>query len=146
MVISDEGIEFIIEREGEKLTAYLDSVGVWTIGVGHTKGVKRGQRITSAESRELFEADIAEFEEAVNDLVKIPLTQNEFDALVSFTFNLGKGALKKSTLLKKLNKGDKESAANEFLKWNKGRINGKLIAIKGLTIRRTLERKLFLGR
>jgi lysozyme len=145
MKIDDAGIQFIKEREGEELTAYRDSAGVWTIGVGHTRGVKKGDKIDRNKSTLLLLQDLAEAENAINHLVTVPLTQSQFNALVSFTFNLGSESLQKSTLLKLLNKKQYISAAGEFEKWNKEHVDGKLVPSKGLSIRRDLERTLFLS-
>lgn len=145
MKISDNGIQFIKDCEGEKLTAYRDSVGVWTIGVGHTKNVGPGMRISAEQSLAFLRDDLAETEAAVNKLVKVALTQNQFDALISLTFNIGSGNFASSRLLKFVNVKNFKAAADAFLSWNKGRINGKLTVIKGLTIRRGRERALFLA-
>ncbi len=150
MQTSAAGRAAIKQREGVVLTAYLDSVGIWTIGVGHTSAagapkVSSGMKITAAEADEILSRDLAVFEAAVSSAVRVNLTQNEFDALVSLAFNIGAGAFKKSTLIKKLNAGDRMGAADQFLVWNKGTVNGKKVAIKGLTTRRTAERKQFLS-
>jgi GH24 family phage-related lysozyme (muramidase) len=138
---SVEGIRLIKEFEGCVLTAYQDSVGVWTIGIGTTKGVKKGQVITEAQAIGFLEADLASFEAQINKLVKVQITQPMFDAIACFTYNLGGGALGSSTLLKKLNARDFKGAADEFLKWDKA--GGRQLA--GLTRRRQAERKLFLS-
>jgi len=140
MKISQAGINAIKDYEGVRLKAYDDGVGVWTIGVGHTKGVQRGDEITMAQADEFLRADLAEAEKAVNTRVIVPLTQGQFDALVSFVFNLGAGAFMASTLLKKLNAGDYDGAADEFLRWNKA--GGR--ALPGLVKRRISERIMFL--
>lgn len=146
MKISQDGINLIKHFEGCRLKAYLDSVSVPTIGYGHTKGVKEGMIITETKAEELLKQDLEYFENRVLDLVKVNLTQHQFDALVSFAFNVGEGNLKKSTLLKKLNntiffrQTEVEAIADEFLKWNKA--GGKVLA--GLTKRRQAERSLFL--
>jgi lysozyme len=126
--------------EGLRLEAYQDSVGVWTIGYGHTKGVKRGDKITHEQAEEFLKQDMQEAIDGVNRLVRVPLTQQQFDALVDFTFNLGVGNLSKSTLLKLLNQGSYAEAGKEFLKWN--RAGGKVLA--GLTTRRGVEADMFL--
>lgn len=121
MKTSDKGKDFLAEVEGEVLTAYKDTGGVWTIGVGHTSDehlkVTPGLKITKAKSRELLDIDILEAEEAVNRLVQVPLSQGQFDALVSFVFNLGEGQFADSTLLRKLNAGDYTGAAKQFERW-----------------------------
>jgi lysozyme len=138
--LSSEGRELIKYFEGLRLEAYRDSVGVLTIGYGHTEGVFEGQTITESVADELFGADIRRFEIAVTKLIKLGLRQRQFDALVSFAFNLGENALRSSTLLKKLNAG--AEADTEFLRWVHA--GGK--ALPGLIIRRMAERLLFLNR
>ena len=140
MQISDAGLELIKRFEGVRLSAYDDGVGVWTIGVGHTKGVKPGDVSTAEQVDQWLREDAQEAEQAVNRLVRSPLSQAQFDALVSFVFNLGAGALERSTLLKRLNGRDYDAAANEFLRWNIA--GGRVLA--GLTKRRIAERMLFL--
>ena len=137
---SDKGIRAIEGYEGVRLSAYLDSVNVPTIGVGHTLGVKMGDVITKEQAEEFLRADLEDAEYAVNKYVLMPLNQNQFDALVSFVFNLGAGAFKGSTLLKRLNAGLYKEAADEFLKWNKA--GGKVL--QGLVNRRVAERAMFL--
>jgi lysozyme len=151
MKTSAAGRKAITEREGLRLKAYQDSVGIWTIGVGHTSAagpptVVKGMKITAALADQILTRDLAIFEKAVNEAVTVPLSQNEFDALVSFAFNVGAGAFQKSTLLKELNGGHRYGAANEFLKWDKITVNGKKKVLKGLTIRRKAEREQFLSK
>lgn len=140
MQISDAGLELIKRFEGVRLSAYDDGVGVWTIGVGHIKGVKPGDVATADQVDQWLREDVQEAEQAINRLARAPLSQAQFDALVSFTFNLGAGALERSTLLKRLNGRDYDAAANEFLRWNIA--GGRVLA--GLTKRRIAERMLFL--
>ncbi len=147
MKTSPPGRAAISAREGNVLTAYRDSVGILTIGVGHTSAagapkVTAGMKITAAESDEILSRDLAQFEAAVSNAVKVPINQNEFDALVSLAFNIGGGAFAKSTLVRKLNAGDRAGAADQFLVWNKA--GGKVL--KGLVTRRKAERKQFLSR
>lgn len=135
-------IDIIKKHEGLRLEAYLPTPNdVWTIGYGHTHTTKQGMKITAGQAESLLRKDIAWVEKAVNTLVVVPLTQNQFDALSSFVFNVGEGAFSSSTLLRLLNSGDYEGAANQFLRWNKqkGRV------LNGLTKRREEERKLFLS-
>jgi len=128
---------------GGRITAYLDPVDIPTIGWGHTnhhgRKFKMGDIWTQAECDEEFRSDMIRFEKAVKVLVKVPLRQWQFDALVSFSFNVGEGALGKSTLLRRVNAGDFEGAALEFQKWNKA--GGHVLA--GLTRRRASESLLF---
>lgn len=142
MKISENGLRLIRSFEGLELKAYKDSVGVWTIGYGSTgPHVTQGMTITQAQAETLLKSDVSRFENGVSDLVKVPLNQNQFDALVSFSFNLGLGNLKSSTLLRKLNSLDYSGAANEFPRWNKA--GG--VTLKGLTRRREAEKALFLS-
>lgn len=138
--INEEGLKLIKEFEGLRLEAYLDVVGIPTIGYGSTHGVKLGDKITEEEAESLLKEDLKIYEDVVERLVKVPLTDNQFSALVSFTYNLGQGNLASSTLLKLLNKGEYTQAADQFLRWNKA--GGKVY--KGLTRRREAERELFL--
>jgi len=148
MKLSKRGEALIKSFESCRLRAYLDGGGVWTIGFGHTNGVKQGDTCTQEEADALFDAEIVIYEDGVNSLVKAPINQNEFDALVSFAYNVGLDidtddvaeGLGDSTLLKKLNKWDYAGAAAEFPKWNKD--NG--IVVNGLTRRRKAEQALFL--
>lgn len=142
MKISQKGIDLIKSFEGLELKAYQDVVGVWTIGYGSTGShVKPGMVITPKEAEDLLRKDVARFEACVDKQVSVPLTQNQFDALVSFAFNLGCGNLASSTLLRKLNAKDYKGASLEFVKWN--RAGGKVLA--GLTRRREAEKALFLS-
>ncbi|AUG88530.1 putative endolysin [Pseudomonas phage TC6] len=139
-------IDAIKEHEGLRLVAYLDSVGVWTIGYGDTgPDVVKGLTITKEEAEKRLRKRLVEFEGYVNTYVKVPLKQHQFDALVSLVYNIGPANFKTSTLLKKLNAGDYIGAADQFLVWDKGRVDGKLVVIKGLANRRAKERKQFLG-
>lgn len=140
MKIGKEGLELIKKFEGCKLEAYYCPAKVLTIGVGHTgPDVKVGTKITQEEADNILRKDLERFEKGVEGALKVGVNQNQFDALVSFAFNCGLGALHSSTLLKKLNKGNYKAAASEFLKWNKAR--GKVLA--GLTKRRQAEKLLF---
>lgn len=139
------GIDLIKSFEGFKATAYLDIVGVPTIGYGTTEGVtkddvKNGRTITQAHGEELLKAHLAKVESGINQLVKIQINDNQFSALACFAYNLGLGALEKSTLLSLLNAGDVTGAADQFLRWDHA--GGK--QVPGLTRRRQAERSLFL--
>jgi lysozyme len=123
--------------------AYLCPAGKWTIGYGRTKGVAPAMRITRQQAETDLIEDLIEHANYVNQYVRVPLTQSQFDALTSFVFNLGPGNFKSSTLLKKLNIGDYDGAALEFGKWNKARVDGVLQPLPGLTRRRTAEASLF---
>lgn len=146
MQTSEKGIALIKQFEGCKLTAYQDGVGVWTIGYGWTqpvdgKPIRAGMTIKQETAERLLKTGLVSYESDVSRLVKVGLTQGQFDALVSFTYNLGARSLSTSTLLRKLNAGDYAGAADEFLRWNKA--GGKVL--NGLTRRREAERALFLS-
>lgn len=145
---SDNGFKIIKEAEGLRLEPYQDVAGYWTIAYGHK--ILKGEpyypygnikRITTAQAFMILTRDVQKAEHAVNNYVKVPLTQNQFDALVSFVFNLGAGAFKKSTLLKKLNAGDYVGAAEQLPRWRFA--GGKEFA--GLLNRRNKEKALFLA-
>ena len=144
MKISPAGISAIKRHEGLRLHAYQDSAGVWTIGHGHTGNVQPGQHISEAEAEQLLRDDLAQAEAAVNNGVRVPVTQEQYDAMVSLAFNIGGSAFGKSTLLQKLNEGDIHAAANEFLRWDKITVNGAKEVLPGLTSRRRAERAMFL--
>lgn len=146
MRFSNAGIELLKEFEGLRLKAYQDSVGVWTIGIGHTKGVKAGDVITYQQAINFLYQDIKEAETAVNRMVRVfdVLTQNQYDALVSLVYNIGAGNFQNSTVLKETNRRNFNLAADAFRRFNKGRVKGMLIELKGLTRRREAERTLFL--
>jgi lysozyme len=137
--ISLEGLSLIKKFEGLRLKAYKCSANVLTIGYGHTGGVKETDKITLEEADSLLEKDIAKFEEYVSDNVIVKLNQSQFDALVAWTFNLGPGNLRESTMLKKLNNQEYESVPFEMRRWNKA--GGK--TLDGLIRRREAESLLF---
>lgn len=145
MKISESGIAYLKLHEGLRLNAYRDVAGLWTIGYGHLiklpeeKGLL-DYRISLELADKFLREDVQTAEDCVNKAVKVTLTQGQFDALVSFTYNLGCGALNRSTLLALLNKGDYGGAAEQFLRWDKA--GGK--PWPGLTKRRQQERKMFL--
>ena len=141
MKISQEGIDLINHFEGCELESYLCSAGVLTIGYGTTKNVVEGMKISQHQAEELLMKDLEEFEEYVVDLIDVPLEQNQFDALVAWTYNLGPTNLKTSTLRKVLNKGAYDDVAEQIKRWNKA--NGKVL--KGLVRRRNAEAELFNG-
>lgn len=140
MKTSTKGINLIKKFEGCVLKAYKCPADVLTIGYGHTSGVMEGQKITKTQATEYLKSDLEKFEYYVDKYVTVPINQNQFDALVSFTYNLGWGSLKNSTLLRLLNKKDYTGASKEFEKWNKA--GGTVL--NGLTKRRKAEKKLFL--
>jgi lysozyme len=145
MKTSQVGINLITSFEDLVLTAYDDGVGVWTIGFGTTvypdgTKVKKGDTCTAEQAKAYFAYDLKRFENAVNSGLIVLVNQNQFDALVSLTYNIGETAFKKSTLLELLNANKLAAAADEFPKWNKG--GGQVL--KGLVRRRAAERVLFL--
>lgn len=152
MQYSNAGLALTKGFEGLRLTAYKDSAGVWTIGYGSTRykngaPVKRGDALVNEEcANDLLLVTMQQYVDAVNHDVKVPLTQNQFDALVDFTYNEGTGALAMSTLLKKLNAKDYAGAADEFLKWDEitSPTTHQKEVLNDLYIRRTKERVLFL--
>ncbi|MRT38829.1 glycoside hydrolase family protein [Acinetobacter sp. RIT698] len=144
MKTSAKGINLICGFEGLELKAYDDGVGVWTIGYGTTSingvKVKKGDTCTAEQAKAYLAQDLKKFESAVNTAVKVQLNQNQFDALISLTYNIGSGAFKDSTLLKKLNAKDYKGAAAQFPRWNRG--GGRVL--NGLVKRRKIEMELFL--
>lgn len=141
--INSEGFKLVTTFEGCELEAYDDQAGVWTIGYGHTQGVSPGMTITQAEANDWLRDDLEKFESYVIDAVSVKLTDDQFSALVCFCFNVGPGeeGFGGSTLLRLLNAGDYQGAANQFVRWNK--VDGKTWL--GLTRRRLAERSLFLS-
>lgn len=131
---------FISSFEGCRLTSYQCSAGVWTIGYGHTQGVTEGDSCTQEQADAWLIEDIGKTQLFLAHYVNVPVSPCEFIALVSLAFNVGVGALMKSKLLKKLNSGDREGAAEEFLDFNL--VSGK--PVPGLTRRRKAEHDLFL--
>lgn len=142
-----KNIELIKRHEGLRLQAYLPTPNdKWTIGYGHTKTAHKGMIITNERAEELLRQDVAWVEAAIAKLVKVKLSQNQYDAIASLIYNIGEGAFAKSTVLRELNAGNYQAAADAFLMWNKQRskTTGKLNVLKGLTKRRAEERQLFL--
>lgn len=137
--VSREGLDLIKSFEGFESEAYLCPAGVWTIGYGHTRGVKKGDIITEQEAEKRLKEDVKKAEDAVNKYVHVQLTQNQYDALVSFVYNVGEGNFENSTLLKKLNSGDYNGVRNEFGRWVYA--SGK--RLRGLEKRRVKEKALF---
>lgn len=147
MKLDQAGIDFIQSFESYSATPYQDQHGVWTIGWGHTEGVTaQTLAITRDDALLLFEEDIEIAEHTVDSAVLVQITQNEFDALVSFTFNEGSEAFLKSTLLKMLNNGDKQGAAKQFDRWiyYKDPVSTEMKISNGLKARRAEEKSLFL--
>lgn len=145
MHVSPSGVDLICNFEGLRLKAYDDGVGVWTIGFGTTKypngiRVKKGDTCTLDQAKAYMQNDLKSFEQTVNNTVKVPLNQNQFDALVSLAYNIGTNAFSKSMLVKKLNANDIRGAADQFDVW----VNAGGKRMQGLVNRRTVEKALFL--
>ena len=143
-----KNVDAIKDHEALRLTAYLPTKNdVWTIGWGHTKTAKQGMVITEAQAEQLIRDDLAWVEDAIDNLVKVTLTQNQRDALGSLIFNIGATSFSKSTVLRKLNAKDYLGAADAFLMWDKqkDKQTGEMVRLKGLTKRRQQERNLFNG-
>ncbi len=143
MKTSEKGLALIMRHEALSLKAYKCPAGIWTIGYGHTRDVKAGDVCTKQQAVEWLMQDVKTAEAAINN-AHLPINQNQFDALVSFVFNVGIGNFKRSTLLKKIraNAFDK-NIEQQFMRWNKARVNGRLKPLRGLTKRRTAESKLY---
>ena len=134
-----DGVELIRHFEGCRFDAYLCPAGVWTIGYGHTADVKEGDSIDQKAAEAFLIEDLESFEQAVTRLVEVPLTQQQFDALVSWTFNLGAGNLAESTLLRKLNNYQYAEVPEQMMRWV--RAGGQVL--DGLVKRRAAEAALF---
>jgi len=139
MRTSNIGIMLIKEYEGCETTAYKCPAGVWTIGYGHIKGVQEGDVITEVQAHDMLIEELVEYEGYINKEVTVDLNQNQFDAMVSWVYNLGSGNLRSSTLLVELNKGNYQAVPIEIKRWNKAA--GEVLA--GLTKRRHSEAELF---
>ena len=142
MDISKKGIELLTYFEGLKLEAYQDSVGVWTIGYGHTKNVAEMDKITKSQAEDMLKTELIEYQSYITNLVKVKLTQGQFDSLVCWVYNLGPTNLSNSTLLKLLNQGDKFLIPEQIRRWNKA--GGRVL--KGLVRRREAEALMFAGK
>ena len=141
MKTGTKGIELIKHFEGCELEAYKCAAGVWTIGYGHIKGVTPESVITQEQAEQMLVEELNEYEGYINDMVTADLNQDQFDAMVSWVYNLGGGNLKASTLLKTLNVGDYNGVPAQIMRWNKA--GGKVL--EGLTRRRQAEADLFSG-
>ena len=139
MKISEDGLELIKKFEGCETTAYQDSVGVWTIGFGHTKGVEEGQTCSIEDAESMLADEMDEYEGYINNMVKVGLQQYEFDALVAWVYNLGPTNLGESTMLKVLNGGQFDRVPDEMNRWT--RAGGEIL--EGLVRRRQAESLMF---
>tara|TARA_Y100000052_G_scaffold19495_1_gene19230 strand:- start:363 stop:794 length:432 start_codon:yes stop_codon:yes gene_type:complete len=137
-----EGLALIKKFEGCELKAYQCSAGVWTIGYGHTKDVVEGMEITQEQAEQMLVDELHEYESYINKYVTVALSQNQFDALVSWVYNLGPANLSASTMLKVLNSGEYEDVPAQMKRWNKA--GGKVL--EGLIRRREAEACLFVGK
>ena len=142
MQISQEGLALIKFFEGCELEAYKCPAGVWTIGYGHTKDVKEGDRINKDEANHLLEEEMIEYESYVDDMVEVELNQSQYDALCAWVYNLGPSNFGSSTLLKVLNEGKYDEVPQQIKRWNKA--NGEVLT--GLIRRREAEALLFQGK
>ena len=146
MQASQNALDLIRHFEGLRLSSYADAKGVWTIGWGHTgDDVHPGMTIDSAEAQRLLDNDVDFAVSQLNRMItREPNLQHHFDAMLSLVFNIGAERFRKSTLLKFYNFSQDKEAANEFMRWNKVKIYGKLTPFRGLTNRRQTERTLYI--
>lgn len=149
-VVNDAALDLICSFEGWVDHWYVDPVGIWTVCYGHTDAAgepkyaaTKNKTFTKAEGRLILERDLAQYAAHVRGSVHAPLTANQFGALTSICYNIGPSNFMGSSLVKRLNAGDYEGAAEQFKRWNKGRVKGKLTELKGLTRRRAAEAALF---
>jgi len=148
--ISKDGANLIKRFEGLHkvrkdglIGAYRCPAGKWTIGYGATKGVRSGNAMTEQEAEDRLVVDLEEHGAAVKRHVNVPLSQPQYDALTSFVYNLGEGNFRSSTLLKKLNRGEYSEVPAQLMRWNKAKVDGKMVALNGLTRRRAAEAAVF---
>jgi lysozyme len=141
--ISAEGIELIKKFEGCKLEPYRCSANVLTQGYGHTKTVVEGQSWSQEHAEHMLELDLQEFEQAVRELITVDLNEDQFSALVAFTFNVGRNNLATSTLRKVLLAKEYDEAPDQIRRWNKATVNGEKVVLDGLVRRRNAEALLF---
>lgn len=148
MEMSDQGVVYLMKREGNAPVAYQDVGGVWTICTGaildiNDQPVIRGLRYDTQQCLSILSRDISNHSKAVQKCVYVPLYQYQFDALTSFAFNIGNYAFCGSTMVRELNKGDYSAASGQFLKWTKVTVKGKKVTSPGLVNRRTADKALF---
>jgi lysozyme len=142
--VNNDGLNLIKQFEGLSLDSYQDAVGIWTIGYGHTGNVQHGQTISNAQADGLLEGDVTSTAAGVARLLKVPVSDNQFSAMVSLAYNIGLGNFAQSTVLKQVNAGNAIAAADAFELWNKGHVDGQLVILPGLSSRRSAEKALFL--
>ena len=144
MRTGDTGLNLIKGYEGLRMTAHYAPSEQWTVGYGHNSTARHGMSVTEMDAERLLRDDVEPIEQLISDTVRAPLNQNEHDALVSLIFNIGEDNWKRSTVLRKLNAGDKIGAADAFELWTKAYVNNELVSLDGLVRRRAAEKSLFL--
>ncbi len=144
MKTGETGLNLIKGYEGLRMAAHYSPSEQWTVGYGHTSSARHGMSVTEGDAERLLREDVQPIEQLIADTVRAPLNQNENDALVSLIFNIGEENWKRSTVLRKLNAGDKIGAANAFELWTKAFVNNELVSLDGLVRRRAAEKSLFL--
>lgn len=144
MRTGDTGLNLIKGYEGLRMAAHYAPSEQWTVGYGHTSTARHGMSVTEGDAERLLRDDVQPIEQLIADTVRAPLNQNEHDALTSLVFNIGEENWKRSTVLRKLNAGDKIGAANAFEMWTKAYVNNELASLDGLVRRRAAEKSLFL--
>lgn len=144
MKTGDTGLNLIKGYEGLRMSAHYAPSEQWTVGYGHTSTARHGMSVTEGDAERLLKDDISPIETLIGDTVRAPLNQNEHDAIVSLVFNIGEDNWRRSSVLRKLNEGDKLAAAQAFEMWTKAHINGELVTLDGLVRRRAAEKSLFL--
>ncbi len=143
--ITGAGLNLIESFEGLRLQSYQDVAGIWTIGYGHIRGVSAGMTITEAQATAFLRQDAADAEQSVDSsCAGVPTTDNQFAAMVSLCFNIGRGNFKQSSVLKSHRAGDTAAAAEAFLKWDKAHVDGALVVVAGLHNRRDKEKAFYL--
>ncbi len=140
----DTGLNLIKGYEGLRMSAHYTPNEEWTVGYGHTSSARHGMNVTEIDAERLLRDDVQPIEALIADTVRAPLNQNEHDAVVSLIFNIGEANWRRSTVLRKLNEGDKLAAAKAFEMWSRARVNGELVTLDGLVRRRAAEKSLFL--
>jgi lysozyme len=142
--INDAGLNLIKSFEGLRLDAYQDVAGIWTIGYGHIRGVSEGMTITEEQASQFLQQDLVDTETAVNSMTSaVPTTNNQYAAMVSLCFNIGRGNFQSSSVLRFHRERDYTSAADAFLLWDKSHVNGQLEEVPGLLRRRQAEKALY---
>lgn len=144
MRTGETGLNLIKGYEGLRMTAHYAPTEQWTVGYGHVSTARHGMSVTEGDAERLLREDVRPIETLVADTVRAPLNQNENDALTSLIFSIGEENWRRSTVLRKLNSGDKLAAAQAFELWTKARVNGELVTLDGLVRRRAAEKSLFL--